>query len=78
MNSQMVVKTEEIRNIARNIDNKRETIYNIYKSDVVSILNSSRECIKISGLNYDEFMNSFNDLFNSLNEQLKNLSDIPA
>ncbi len=76
MNDKIVVKTEEIRQIAQNINAKREEIKNVYSANVLPILNSSEECLKVSGLNYEEVLQSFNSLFNSLDAQLNSLSDV--
>ena len=41
MSEQLLVKTEDIRLIAKNIDTKREEINTIYKNEVLPVLNSS-------------------------------------
>lgn len=76
MNEKTVVKTDEIRQIANNINSKREEINGVFKTDVLPVLNSSEDCLKVSGLNYDEVINAFNNLFNSLDGQLNNLTDV--
>ena len=76
MSEQVLVKTEDIRLIAKNIDTKREEINTIYKNEVLPVLNSSEDCLKVSGLKYDDVSNSFNNLFNSLDEHLGKLSKV--
>ena len=76
MNDKALVKTDEIRQIAQNISTRREEIKNVYTTDILPILNSSEECLKVSGLNYEEVLQSFSSLFNSLDTQLNSLSDV--
>lgn len=76
MSEQVLVKAEDIRLIAKNIDTKREEINTIYKSEVLPVLNSSEDCLKVSGLKYDDVSKSFNDLFISLDEHLGKLSKV--
>ena len=76
MSNNMLVKADDIRLIAKNIDSKREEINTIYKNEVLPVLNSSEDCLKVSGLKYDDVSSSFNNLFNSLDEHLSKLSKV--
>ncbi len=69
------VNTAEMRRIASNIDTKKNEILDIYNNKVKPILESSQDCLKVSGLSYDSVVSSFNNVFNTLNEQLSSLTD---
>ena len=47
---------------------------NTFTSKILPVLNSSEECLKVSGLNYEEVQKSFNDVFNKLDGRLTDLS----
>lgn len=74
MSDRIVVDVEGMREVAAAIDTKRQEIFNTYVSDVGSVLNLSRECFKVSGLDYDSVKSSFDNVFNSLDERLSSLS----
>ncbi len=74
MNSENnIIKTADIKQVANNIDKKRDEIYNVYKESILTILNNSQDILKVSGLTYDELIASFNELFTNLDNQLSGL-----
>ena len=76
MNDKIVVNTEGIREVALNIDKKRQEIINIFNQDINNILNLSENCFKVSGLNYSDVKSSFNSVFNQLDERLSALTKV--
>lgn len=72
-NDKSIVSKEGIIQIAQNIDTRRQEIYDVYKTQIVPILKSSEECLSVSGLNYDDVIKSFENVFNSLNTQITDL-----
>ena len=69
------VRTEDMKIVASNINSKREEISKIFKTKLLPILETSKECLNVSGLNYDDVIKSYENLFNSLDTQLNKLTD---
>lgn len=69
------IDTTQVSNIATNINKRRVEISEIYHNKILPILKTSEDCLKVSGLSYDEVVTSFNTVFDSLNEKLNNLTD---
>ena len=69
------VNTNSIQNVSNNIDTKREEMLEIYRTQILPALQSSKEYLNVSGLSYDEVIASFNALFGSLDSQLGNFTD---
>ncbi len=67
------IDIEKVREVARGIDAKREEMHNTYASKVQPLLKSIEECLTVSGVSYDEIINSFNGVFNGLDRNLSNL-----
>ena len=74
MNQNIFVDTDAIRVVAKNIDDKRQEIDTIYKNRMIPVLQQCAEYLKVSGLNYDDVSSSFNKVFESLNNQLNELT----
>ena len=70
------INTTEMRNIADNIRGWNEEIWSIVVQKVRPILESSKDCLTVSGLSYDEVITSFNNVFDTLDNQLSSLSEV--
>ena len=69
------VGTEELKQVASDLMNKKNEISNICNTKVKSILDESREAISASGLNFDEFKESFGQVFSRLDSKMEALSN---
>ena len=74
--SDIKINTNEVRAIANRLDSKKEEMLNVYKSRLVPLLKSSEECLKVSNLSYDEIINSFDNVFNSLDQRMTDLTSV--
>ena len=70
------VNIDELKTIATTLKAKNEELYSLYKGEFSSILEDSKSCIKVSGLDFGSMQSSFNTLFTNLNTQLTNLSEV--
>ena len=70
------ISVDQLRQVAKSIDSSRNDITNLYNTNVKTILESSKEAIVVSGLDFDEFINKFTKSFNSLDTKLGALSDV--
>ena len=72
----ITVKMDSLSEVATNIKNKKQDINSDYNDRLVSVLNSCRQYLDVSGINYDAFISSFNNVFTSLDSQLSELVDV--
>lgn len=72
-NDRSIVNKDGIIQIAQNIDSRRQDIMDVYKSKILPILQSSSECLSVSGLDYEDVIKSFDNVFNSLDTQITDL-----
>ena len=70
------VNTDELKEVAININTKREEISSLYKNSITKILTESKDAIAVSGVNYDEFITKFGKTFEALDERLEELSSV--
>ena len=70
----LYVSAEELKNVAKDLLNKKETIQNVYDSKIKGILEESKEAIVASGVNFDDFKSTFAQVFNRVGTKLEALS----
>jgi uncharacterized protein YukE len=70
------INTAEVRAIANSLSSKKEELNNIYRSRLAPLLRSIDEYLRVSGLSYDEVVSSFDNVFNSLDQRMGDLSGI--
>ena len=68
------VSTEELKQVSKNIDDKRNQISMIYNNKLKNILEESKEAVVASGLDFDEFKQSFGTAFSRIETKLGELS----
>ncbi len=71
----LTVSTEELRQVAEDLRNKKEEILNIYNTKIISILEESKEAISASGLNFDDFKSTFSQVFGRIDTKITSLSN---
>ncbi len=71
----LYVSTEDLRQVANNLNNKKNEIMNIYNSKVKPVMQQSKEAITVSGLNFEEFNRQFNQAFTNLANEIGSLSN---
>ena len=74
MNDKLIVDTDGIRDVANGISGKKEEMLNIYKTQILPMLNSSKDYLDTAGLDFDAVISAFQDVFGSLDGQLGDLS----
>ena len=67
------VSIESLKQAASKLETQRDKIYKTYKNEVIPVLDSSKECLQISGVDTEETKQQFNTVYNSLNKQLSGL-----
>lgn len=76
MNQENYVSTEGLKEIANNINTKRDEIATLYKNSITKVLTESKDAISISGINFDEFLSKFGKTFETLDTRLGELSNV--
>ena len=74
--NESLISTEGLKEIANNINAKRDEISTLYKNSITNVLTESKEAISVSGVNYDDFMNKFGKTFEALDARLGELSEV--
>ncbi len=82
------ISLEELKRVLTSLKNQRETIINEYKSNITKVLETSHDCISVSGLDMYAVTSAFDSTFNALeqnfdaliqvleNDIIKNYSDL--
>ena len=71
----LTVKTEELREVARELLQRKESLNNIYNNSVKRVMEDSKEAINISGLEFNEFNLEFQKAFTELGNRMENLAN---
>lgn len=71
----LTVKTEELREVARDLLQRKESLNNIYNNSVKRVMEDSKEAINISGLEFNEFNLEFQKAFTELGNRMENLAN---
>lgn len=73
---QLKVSTEGLKSVAQDMNSKKEEIMNIYNGTLKQIIESSKECISTSGLDFDAVNSVFARTFKNLDTSISQLSDV--
>ena len=71
----LYVSTDDLKQVAKNLLSKKETIANIYKSKVETVLEESKEAVSASGVDFEEFKSTFSKVFSRVDTKLENLAN---
>ena len=73
MDNKVIVNAEGLQLVSTELANNSEKMYSLYTKDIVAVLESCQEELKVSGLNYSEVTAAYKNLFDSLRSQLNEL-----
>ena len=76
MNDLVSVDVNELKKVASSISNRRDDLTKVYYSIIRPVMQSSKECIDVSGVDFDEIDELFNSIFNSASNRISDLSNI--
>ena len=74
-NDMVSVDTSALREIVTNMNSQKEELIKIYNSIIKPVLESSKECIKVSGIDFEEVEQLFATIFNNVSYNVNNLSN---
>ena len=60
----------------KKLKGKSDDIYKLYSKDIKDVLDNSRQCFYVSGLDSDKIISSFDDIYGGLNTQISDLVDL--
>ena len=63
MSDREYIKTSDLKNISKNMNEKKNEIIRIYNDEIKPLLIDSKDCIEYSNQKYDEIDKIFNDSF---------------
>ena len=70
------VSIDSLKEAATKLEKQRASIYDTYTSQVVPVLDSSKECLKVSGVDTEETKTQFNKVYDNLNKKLEELVSV--
>lgn len=76
MNDKIIVDGAGLQQVSSQLASNSEKMYSLYTNDIVSVLNSCENELKVSGLDYSVVSESFKKVFSSLNSQINELVDV--
>ena len=74
-NETLKVNAEGLRSVAQDMNVKKEEIMNIYNGSLKQIIESSKQCIATSGLDFDQVNAVFAQTFADLDVNISALTD---
>ncbi len=75
MKNQTFLNPVEITSIANSLKEKANNIHNEYKNNCTPAMESSKECLEISGLNPTEYFQMLDEIYQKLYERLLGFSE---
>ncbi len=70
------ISLEELKVLSRALEQQKNSIYNAYKNDIVTVLETTKKCFSISGVDYSNIEQAFNSTFTNLNNGYEALIDV--
>ena len=70
------VSIDSLKEAATKLEKQRSNIMTTYKKKVVPVLDSSKECLKVSGVDSEETKTNFNKVYDNLNKELEKLVSV--
>ena len=67
------ISLDAVKEIANSLASEKDQISQCYKGEILPAIKASADCFKVSGLNMNEIVNTFNTTFNGVNTNLNNL-----
>ena len=75
-NSRTAISLAELKAVASSLQSQKDTMYSLYKNNIVSILESTRSCFKVAGVDYSAIENSFKSTYTELNRRYEELINV--
>ncbi len=75
MKEKTFINVVEITSIANSLKTKADNIYNEYKTNCTPVIESSSECLQLSGINPIEYSQMLDEIYKKLNERLLGFSE---
>ena len=72
----IAISIDELKSISKSLQSQKDTIYGTYTSKVVPVLESTRACFKISGLDFSNIESAFKNTFTTLNTNFESLINV--
>ena len=76
MNDLVSVDVNELKTVASSIASRRDELMNVNYSIIRPVMQSSKECIDVSGVNFDEIDELFNSIFFNASNRISDLSNV--
>ena len=73
MNDKVIVNAEGLQQVSKELAANSEKMYALYSKDIVSVLNSCQEELKVSGLDTNIVSESFQKMFSDLRTKTEEL-----
>ena len=75
-NNKAYISLGELKSIAKSLETERQQINSTYKSKIIPVLESSKKCFFVAGLDTQEIIENFNSIFNDTDTRLTNLINV--
>ncbi len=75
-NDSSAISLEELKQVSKALQSQKDTIYSLYKKNIVSVLESSRSCFKVAGVDFTNIENTFRSIYTELNRNYESLINV--
>lgn len=70
------ISIEDLKRVLASLKEQRDIMNNTYNNSIKSVLESSTDCFRVSGLNNEMIIGSFDDTFKNLNNNFNGLINV--
>ena len=75
-NDSAAISLAELKEVSKSLQSQKDTIHSLYNNNIVSILESTRSCFKVAGIDYSSIENSFRSTYNELDKRYEELINV--
>ena len=69
------ISLAQLQEVAKNIDTEKDQLISTYNNKISKVLKESDKCFHVAGLNTNEIISNFDQLFKELNTEITKLTD---
>ena len=73
--AQNYISLTQLAEVAKNIDAEKDQIVSTYNNKISKVLKKREKCFHVAGLNTNEIISNFDQLFKELNTEISKLTD---
>lgn len=70
------ISIDQVKLVLQSLKNSKSNIKSTYNNDIRSVLQSSQQCLAVSGVNYTQLINILDEVFKTIDTNFDGLIDV--